>query len=90
MILFFSNEGLKTIASLGKGSSFGELSFFTGKARSANIRSREFTTLLILNRQEFLEVLVNYKDDYEKFCMLRDSLDFYQNYSLINLSCLSC
>ena len=71
---------IKSLACISNGDSFGEGSFFTGKCRSASIRSREFTTLLILNRAEFLKVLVNYPDDYEKFCTIRDNLCFYDDF----------
>ncbi|EAR97004.2 cation channel family protein (macronuclear) [Tetrahymena thermophila SB210] len=85
-----SQQNVKSISSIGKGQSFGETSFFTGEARRASVRSREFTTLLILNRAEFLQVLVNHQEDYEKFCAIKDSLIFCENYQLINVECLSC
>ncbi|KAL4510183.1 hypothetical protein ABPG72_010376 [Tetrahymena utriculariae] len=85
-----SQQSVKPISSIGKGYSFGETSFFTGEARRASVRSREFTTLLILNRAEFLQVLVNHQEDYEKFCAIKDSLIFCENYQLINVECLSC
>ncbi|KAL4497691.1 hypothetical protein ABPG73_020788 [Tetrahymena malaccensis] len=85
-----SSQCVKPISSLGKGQSFGETSFFTGEARKASVRSREFTTLLILNREEFLQILVNHQEDYEKFCAIKDSLIFCENYQLINVECLSC
>ncbi len=38
---------------LNKGACFGEISFFTGQARSFKIRSTDFSTLLIIKREDF-------------------------------------
>lgn len=57
--------GVKQIETLTSGESFGEISFFTGKQRTASVKSKEFTTILLLKRKDFLEVIENFNEDYE-------------------------
>lgn len=40
-----------------KGESFGELEFFTGNERNYSIRSKDFCSLLKINRIDFLKLL---------------------------------
>jgi len=37
-------------------------------------RSVDFTKLLYIRRNEFLELLKEFPEDYETFCMIRDML----------------
>lgn len=52
-----------TLKNLQKGETFGEIAFFSGKARSASAKATNFTTILSLNREDFLNVLENFPDD---------------------------
>ncbi|EAR97003.2 cyclic nucleotide-binding domain protein (macronuclear) [Tetrahymena thermophila SB210] len=80
----------KSLVTLKQGQSFGELSFFTGMARSVSVRSKEFTTLLMIKRENFLELLQNFSTDLEQFCTIKDQLLLNNDYSCINLKCYSC
>ncbi|KAL4466997.1 hypothetical protein ABPG74_010594 [Tetrahymena malaccensis] len=80
----------KSLVTLKQGQSFGELSFFTGMPRSVSIRSKEFTTLLMIKRDNFIELLQNFNSDFEQFCTIKDQLLLYNDYSCINLKCYSC
>ncbi|KAL4466998.1 hypothetical protein ABPG74_010595 [Tetrahymena malaccensis] len=75
---------------LSVGQSFGEISFFSGKPRSMSIKSLEFTTLLYIKRIDFLQSIKNFPEDYERFCFIKDNINFYSDYSHLNLECLSC
>ncbi|EWS74973.1 cation channel family protein (macronuclear) [Tetrahymena thermophila SB210] len=75
---------------LNKGESFGSHSFFTGLPRINNIRSCEFTTVLKIKRQDFLQLLSCYPEDYETFCFIRDQINFLNDYSKIGQVCKSC
>ena len=56
-----SNEGKEVILSILKdGDSFGEMSLLTGEKRSANVTSIEKSELLILQRDDFLNLLNSY------------------------------
>ena len=41
------------------GESFGEIAFFSGKNRTASAISQSFTSLISINRDEFLRLLAN-------------------------------
>ncbi|KAL4510184.1 hypothetical protein ABPG72_010377 [Tetrahymena utriculariae] len=80
----------KQVITLSAGQSFGEISFFTGQPRTACVKSREFTTVQIINRQELLNELHNFQKDYEQFCNIKDNIQIYSDFQLIDLRCLSC
>jgi CRP-like cAMP-binding protein len=47
---------------LGEGEFFGEMAIFGGTTRSANVTALEASEVLILTRQDFLELLKNHPD----------------------------
>lgn len=57
-----------------KGEYFGAEGFFTGEPNQNNIRSREFTTLLVIKREKYLALLKEFPDDYEQFCCIKDNI----------------
>ncbi|EAR93586.2 cation channel family protein (macronuclear) [Tetrahymena thermophila SB210] len=75
---------------LSKGESFGSHCFFTGLPRINTVRSCEFTTVLKIRRQDFLQLLSCYPEDYETFCFIRDQINFLNDYSKIGYACKSC
>ncbi|KAL4480342.1 hypothetical protein ABPG74_020858 [Tetrahymena malaccensis] len=78
------------LVKLKKGESFGAYSFFTGLPRINNIRSNEFTTILKIKRQDFLQLLSMHAEDYETFCFIRDQISYLNDYSKIGQVCKSC
>ncbi|KAL4473958.1 hypothetical protein ABPG72_000320 [Tetrahymena utriculariae] len=68
----------KLFYKLSKGKSFGIVGFFTGFPESYTVR------------QDFLEVLKEFSNDYEKFCFIKDNITLYDNLDLIKKNCLSC
>lgn len=78
------------LATLTKGEVFGELAFFTGQARSASAQSKEFSTMIYIRREEFLNILAKFPEDYEKYCLMRDQMILDKNFNSINMSCYSC
>ncbi|EAR96485.2 cyclic nucleotide-binding domain protein (macronuclear) [Tetrahymena thermophila SB210] len=80
----------KVLAQLSKGQYFGELSFFTGVSRTANVRSQSLTTMYKITQQQFIETLkMSNEQDFEKFCMIRDQINL-KNFENIQLNCYSC
>ena len=51
-----------------------------GTERNFNVRSLEFTTLFMIKREDFVNVLKHYNDDYEKFCLIKDEMLVYNNF----------
>ena len=75
---------------LKKGSIFGEHSFFTGLNRDYSCKTLEFTSVLIINRELAIQILRENKEDYEKFCMIKDKILLQNDYSLLKARCLHC
>jgi len=76
--------------SLKKESHFGEFSFFTQSPRIFQAKSVDFTHLIFLRRDRFLESLEQFPHDREMFCMLQDKLLVYQDFSVLKLKCGAC
>ena len=79
-----------SLANLQKGDVFGEMAFFTGKSRIASAQSKDFSSMIFIRREDFLNVLAKFPEDYEKYCLIRDQLILDQNFNSINMSCYSC
>ena len=100
--IFFINKGCveiflsrmeKTPHSLRKlnpGECFGELGFFTGQPREASARSLEFISVFTIKRVDFMEIIKENDDDYQKFCMIRDQIMLYNNCQSLRLRCTAC
>ena len=82
-----STVALKTIT---VGENFGEVEFFTGKTRMASAKSKDFTTLFSINRDEFIQILKNNPEDFDKFCMIKDQIELYNNYNSLKIRCFCC
>ena len=88
----FSKNGNKEIplSKVSVGNHFGELSFFTGTPHAFSARSKDFTTLLSINRAEFLKVLEKHQEDFEKFFMIKDEILLYNNFNPLRVRCFCC
>jgi hyperpolarization activated cyclic nucleotide-gated potassium channel 2 len=86
----FSLESNASLKKLSKDQLFGELAFFTGMSRIASARSNTFSELYTLNREEFLGILDQFPEDKEKYCMTKDKINLYGDYSDLNIHCYSC
>jgi len=85
-----STESGIVVKELGVGEHFGEIAFFSGKPRKLSAKSKDFTTLFSINREEFIKVLMKNSDDFEKFCMIKDQILLYENYLPLKTRCYSC
>ncbi|KAL4477807.1 hypothetical protein ABPG73_019105 [Tetrahymena malaccensis] len=80
----------KFIYSHRKGSVFGELNFFTGMGRTLTAKSKQFSTVLKLRRDSFLNIIKNNQQDFEKFCEIKDKILMYSDFSPLEQSCQIC
>ncbi|EAR85572.2 cyclic nucleotide-binding domain protein (macronuclear) [Tetrahymena thermophila SB210] len=71
-----SNKAKMHVCTIKKGQYFGENSFFTNFNNRFIAKSRGFSKVLYIERDQFIEYLKanHFNDDYEKFCHLRDSI----------------
>ncbi|KRX07628.1 Ubiquitin-conjugating enzyme/RWD-like protein [Pseudocohnilembus persalinus] len=75
---------------LKKGDSFGKSEFFTGKPYNYSIKSKDFSTLLAVNREEFIEILSDFPEDLEKFYYIKDQLFLNEEKGDIENICFCC
>lgn len=89
-IELFTLRSGTTLHGLKAGDAFGEYSFFTGCLREVSARTKNFTKVFKLQREDFRNLLDNYPRDNEQFCSIRDKIIIYQDLSAANLKCLCC
>ncbi|CAD8184791.1 unnamed protein product [Paramecium pentaurelia] len=85
----YSHQQVSVISKVGKGSSLGIYSFISGQKSREKFRSLGFTKLLLLSRDDFLRILPDYPEDYERFRNIHDGLLFNQDY-IQHMKCFSC
>ncbi|CAD8162298.1 unnamed protein product [Paramecium pentaurelia] len=85
----YSHQQVSVISKVGKGSSLGIYSFISGQKSIEKFRSIGFTKLLLLSRDDFLRILPDYPEDYERFRNIHDGLLFNQDY-IKQMKCFSC
>ncbi|KAL4437912.1 hypothetical protein ABPG74_001083 [Tetrahymena malaccensis] len=85
-----NKKGIHVIQTLEKGMFFGVQEFFTGRKRLFNVRSKDFCTLLCIDRQDFLNLLKDFSKDFERFCDIRDTLIFNPEKSDVKQECYGC
>lgn len=91
--IFLETEKLNTptiLKTIQRGEFFGEISFFSDQERNACARSVDFTTVYMIKKQDFLTLLKKYQKDYQKFCQIRDNINFYEDYKDLYIKCYSC
>ncbi|KAL4478758.1 hypothetical protein ABPG73_001973 [Tetrahymena malaccensis] len=80
----------QSFTTLKTGCFFGENEFFTGQPRKQSFRSVEFTTLLKIEREKFLQIIKEDNGDYERYCLIRDSILNKYNIKSITRKCQLC
>ncbi|KAL4495238.1 hypothetical protein ABPG73_022283 [Tetrahymena malaccensis] len=78
------------IQKLSENQLFGEISFFSGLSRKASARSTNLSTLYKITREDFLEVLSENYEDYQKFKMMQEQIIFQNELSIMYTECYQC
>ncbi|CAD8042910.1 unnamed protein product [Paramecium primaurelia] len=74
---------------LGKGDYFGEFTFLTGFERKASAQALQYSQLYKIRREDFLSTLAKFNEDYEKYWMIKDKIEFQKDFSAIG-QCYTC
>ncbi|CAD8052808.1 unnamed protein product [Paramecium sonneborni] len=74
---------------LDKGEYFGEYSFLTGFERKASAQALQYSQLYKISREDFLITLAKFNEDYEKYWMIKDKIEFQKDFSAIG-QCYTC
>ena len=83
-------ESYQLLQKIEKGKTFGEKNFITGCQREISARSSSFSTVFILDYNDFISVLLTNFDDYSKFFEIKDKVSLYNNYLDVKLICSYC
>lgn len=54
-----------------------------------NAKSLDFTTILVIEKNIFLDIIKNYPLDFEKYCHIKDSINIYNDITGLLLNCYS-
>ena len=73
-----------------KGACFGEISFFTGKAHLVSARSLSFCSLFLIKKSDFLSIIKENPEDFERFCEIKDQVNLYNDLSKLHVYCDCC
>ncbi|KAL4444824.1 hypothetical protein ABPG74_016032 [Tetrahymena malaccensis] len=85
-----ANGEIVTFCVLEKNGIFGETNFFSGLEFNYQVRSGDFTTVYKIPRKQFIEVIQSSNDDFEQFCVTRDSILISKNSPFLQLCCRIC
>ncbi|EAR98648.2 cyclic nucleotide-binding domain protein (macronuclear) [Tetrahymena thermophila SB210] len=86
----FQEEKQTKIFSLKKNGVVGAYHFFTGLNRDYNIKSLDFTKIIKIKRESFINSLSKFEKDFQIFCQIKDHLINDANFQDINYACLYC
>lgn len=85
-----NRSSVKSLSRWEKNSVFGEMSFFTGLARESSAKALDFTKVIKIHREKFIEVIRGIEKDFETFHAIKDKILLYSNYADINRACTIC
>lgn len=88
--IYIASKKSQTIKLLQKGDYFGEYSFFTDMAHEFSARSASFSSLFVIKKETFLNILKENPEDYEKFCRIKDEINLYKEFNSLYRYCDSC
>ncbi|KAL4507963.1 hypothetical protein ABPG72_021336 [Tetrahymena utriculariae] len=75
---------------LKEGDAIGQINFFTGLEFQYCVKSVNFTKVIKIDREKFLEIIQKREKDYEKYCYIRDQQQFYMLYNTVQVRCAFC
>ncbi|KAL4463533.1 hypothetical protein ABPG72_014936 [Tetrahymena utriculariae] len=78
------------IKTLTDESLFGEISFFSGLSRKASARSINLSTLYKISREDFIEIIHESSEDYQRFKMIQEQIVFQGEITLLHIECYNC
>ncbi|KAL4433149.1 hypothetical protein ABPG74_010844 [Tetrahymena malaccensis] len=79
-----------SIQLLNPGDIFGQFSFFTGQAQQFSTKSTDFTKIMRLDRQDFIEIVKKNDSEHQKYCEIKDKILFQNGFINVDLKCQIC
>ncbi|EAR97093.1 cyclic nucleotide-binding domain protein (macronuclear) [Tetrahymena thermophila SB210] len=78
------------IDSFGKNKVIGQIAFFQGRQDGITIKAVDFTQVISIPRNKFLEIVKQNDLDLQNFCRIKDKISFYQDFEDIKIKCENC
>ncbi|EAR83225.2 cation channel family protein (macronuclear) [Tetrahymena thermophila SB210] len=78
------------LQTLQQGEFVGSQEFFGDNLYQFSAKANTFTQFLIIDKQDFIESLKNFENDYESFCEIRDNINLQHKNSALCIRCESC
>ncbi|KAL4433145.1 hypothetical protein ABPG74_010840 [Tetrahymena malaccensis] len=75
---------------LQRGDVFGEVGFFTGIDANYFIKCIKTTKVLKIKRSDFVKIIKNNNEEFQKFCQTKDQILLYNDFKDIQLKCKFC
>ncbi|CAD8076502.1 unnamed protein product [Paramecium sonneborni] len=84
-------ESQKYLESIcGESLPFGVLEFFQKQNYQVSCKSTQFTYVLKIHRNQFVELLLQNSKDYFTFCEMKDQVTFLNKQDIVDVTCRAC
>jgi len=84
------NQPLTILQTFQVGELFGQISFLTNQPQETSVRSCTFTTLFVIQKENFMNIIKKNDYDFQIFCQIKDQINFNNDHKKLYLSCASC
>ncbi|EAS04554.2 cyclic nucleotide-binding domain protein (macronuclear) [Tetrahymena thermophila SB210] len=86
----YQEKGQKVIKRLTAGQSFGEYDFFVNTQLPYKVQSSKQTIVIKISQRQFIEIINNNKQDYQKFMEIRHKVRLNNEMNQIYNCCIIC
>ncbi|KAL4455469.1 hypothetical protein ABPG74_012621 [Tetrahymena malaccensis] len=83
-------RGQKVVKRLTVGQSFGEYDFFVNTQLPYKVQSCKQTIVIKISQQQFIQIISNNKQDYQKFMEMKHKIQLNNDMNSINNCCIIC
>ncbi|CAD8093468.1 unnamed protein product [Paramecium primaurelia] len=88
--VFLNQKHKQCIRKVNKQQALGIDNFIVGTLTTEIFKSIGLSKLLILQRNDFINVISQFPEDFETFCKLKDDIIFNQDLQLFEYNCIAC
>lgn len=90
IIILLHRETCTYIKEIDEDTFLSEVSFFTSLPRKVSARSKSFTNVLILQKEDFLDLIENTTRNFEIFQQIGKQIKEQGDLSIIGVQCYVC
>ncbi|EWS74441.1 cyclic nucleotide-binding domain protein (macronuclear) [Tetrahymena thermophila SB210] len=85
-----NNTSEQTKVLLNSGQFYGLIEFFTGVSNNLHIYSKQFSQVIFIDRNKFIEIIKQNEKDFQEFHQLKDQILLYGQFDKVKLICSVC